>query len=72
MRVYRINVESTQGLYAQYSYDIDVYALDEEQAVERAFDRLKVGGFSDRSRSMWRIKRIEILSASSPKGWSKV
>jgi len=58
MKKYKIYLRSKPGFYAQYSGALTVVANDEEQAIERAFLRLKTGAFPDRDRSMWIIEKI--------------
>jgi hypothetical protein len=61
MKKYEVWLKSVPGMYAQYSGKVDVYASDEEDAVERAFDKLRRGAFSDRSRSMWRVTEVKCV-----------
>ena len=61
LKHYAVHMASVPGFYAQYDGEVKVWAEDEEQAVERAFRELKRGAFSDRSRSMWRVNKVERL-----------
>jgi hypothetical protein len=38
---------------------VEVVAEDDEDAVERAFAKLKRTSFPDRNRSMWKVDRVE-------------
>jgi hypothetical protein len=58
---YRVWMRSTPGFYEQYSGKVDVWAEDEEQAEERAFQELRRGAFPDRGRTMWRVEKIEVI-----------
>jgi hypothetical protein len=58
MGKYTVRLSSVPGFYAQYEGDVEVYAEDQEQAVERAFRELKRGAFSDRNSSMWRVVSV--------------
>ena len=60
---YDVWIRSVPGMYAQYDGKVTVYALDEEDAVERAFKKLKTGAFPERSRSMWKVEKIEEVSS---------
>jgi hypothetical protein len=46
-------------MYAQYDGKVDVFAEDDDAAVEKAFRQLKRGAFPDYSRDMWKIERVE-------------
>lgn len=43
-----------------YDGYIDVFADDEEEAIDRAFHKLK-GNFPERNRSSWKVEKIEYL-----------
>ena len=58
---YRVWLRSTPGFYAQYSGKIDVYAESQEDAIDAAFTKLKLGAFPDRNRTMWKVERVEQL-----------
>lgn len=57
---YRVYLHSTPSPGMEY-YDgyVDVVADDEEQAVDRAMDKLSRTSFPDRNRSCWRVDRVE-------------
>jgi len=52
-------MRSVSGFYEQYSGKVEVYAENDEQAVEKAFRKLKATTFSDRDRSMWKVEKVE-------------
>lgn len=58
---YRVWLRSVPGMFEQYDGKVDVYAVDEKDAIERALDKLKRDAFPDRSRGMWRVERVEEL-----------
>jgi hypothetical protein len=60
-RKYAVHISSRAGFYAQYDGDVKVWAADEEEAIERAFRELKRGAFPDRSRSMWKVNKVECI-----------
>ena len=61
---YVVTLKSRAGMYEQYGPgDVKVWALDEAEAVEKAFRELKRGAFPDRSRDMWvvlAVRRIHV------------
>ena len=59
LRAYRVHMRSQPGPVAQYDGFVDVRAHNDDEAIERAFRKLKTGAFPDRSRSMWRVDRVE-------------
>jgi hypothetical protein len=63
LKRYAVHMASAPGFYAQYDGEVKVWAEDEDQAVERAFRELKRGAFPDRSRSMWKVGKVERLFA---------
>ena len=56
---YNVWVSSVPGFYEQYSGKVTVFAENEDSAIDRAFYKLKHGAFRDRSRSMWRVRKVE-------------
>lgn len=56
---YRVWLKSVPGFYEQYSGKVEVYADDDDDAIERALNKLKRGSFPDRSRDMWRVEKVE-------------
>jgi hypothetical protein len=58
---YKVHMTSTPGFYAQYNGSVDVWAKDEEDAIEKAFRELKRGAYPDRSRNMWKVNRVECI-----------
>lgn len=56
---YHVWLRSVPGFYEQYDGKVSVYARDDDEAIELAFDKLKRGAFPDRSRSMWRVEKVE-------------
>ena len=63
MNEYKVHMSSRPGHYAQYDGVVEVFASDDEDAVERAFRKLKATSFPDRSRSMWRVDSVERVFA---------
>lgn len=61
MKKYNVWMRSTPGPYEQYSGKVDVFADDEEQAIDRAHWKLKNGAFFDRNRNMWRVEKVECV-----------
>lgn len=61
MKHWRVWLRSVPGFMAQYDGYVDVYADDDEAAVDFAFLKLKRGAFPDRDRSCWKIEKIELL-----------
>lgn len=59
MKDYRVWLRSVPGFYAQYDGYVDVYAEDEEEAVEKALRKLQRESFPDRGRGMWRVEKVE-------------
>lgn len=58
---YRVWVRSVPGMYAQYDGYVDVHADDKWDAEDAALEKLKRTSFPDRSKSMWKIERVEEL-----------
>jgi hypothetical protein len=58
---YRVWFRSTSGFYEQYYGAVDDYAGSDDQAIDTAFVKLKCGAFLDRSRSMWKVEKVERL-----------
>ena len=56
---YRVKMRSTPGFYEQYSGYVEVFAADDGDAIERAFRELKRTSFPYRSRSCWKVERVE-------------
>ena len=53
-------VRSKPGFFAQYDGKVEVDdASSKEEAVDRAFRKLRLGAFPDRPRSMWIVERVE-------------
>jgi hypothetical protein len=61
VRSFRVWIKSVPGFYAQYDGYVDVYADDQDEAVDLAFIKLKHGSFPDRDRSMWRVVKVEVM-----------
>lgn len=59
MKRYRVWLKSVPGFYEQYSGKVDVYADNDEEAIDLAFYKLKTGAFKDRSKDMWRVEKVE-------------
>ena len=49
MTQYRVYLRTRAGMYTQYDGYVDVVAEDEEQAADRAIDKLKRTSFPDYS-----------------------
>lgn len=60
MSKYCVWLKSVPGMYEQYSGKITVFANSEDIAIDRVFQKLR-GSFPERSRSMWKIEKIERL-----------
>lgn len=58
MNDYKVCFRTIPGMYAQYTSTVHVYAESDEDAVDRAFRKLKNGAFPDYSRSMWRVESV--------------
>ena len=57
---YTVWLRSKPGFYAQYDGKVDVDdASSEDQAIEGALRKLRLGAFRDRPRSMWIVDRVE-------------
>jgi hypothetical protein len=61
MALYRVWMRSTPGFYAQYDGKVDVNASDPEEAIEKAYRRLRQGAFPDRGRNCWKVEKVEYL-----------
>lgn len=59
MKKFKVFLRSRPGMYAQYDGAVTVFADDEDEAVDRALDKLKRGSFPDRDRSMWKVEKVE-------------
>jgi tRNA(Ile)-lysidine synthase TilS/MesJ len=59
MKKYNVWIRSVPGFFAQYDGKVTVFAENEDDAVERAFNKLKRGAFPDRSRDMWKVDKVE-------------
>lgn len=58
LKQYRVHLK-TFSMSASYSPVVTTYANDEDHAVEKAIDKLLRGVFSDYSRSMFRVVKVE-------------
>jgi MarR-like DNA-binding transcriptional regulator SgrR of sgrS sRNA len=58
-KTYFVWLRSVPGFHAQYDGKVEVRASDEDDAVQKAFRKLKMGAFPDRDRSMWKIEKVE-------------
>lgn len=58
---YRVWFKSVPGFYEQYNGKVEVYAADEDEAIELALLKLRRGSFSDRDDSMWTVTNVEKL-----------
>ena len=52
-------LRSVPGFYAQYDGYVDVWAEDEEEAVEKALRKIQRESFPDRGRGMWKVDKVE-------------
>ena len=59
MKKYYVWVRSKPGFYAQYDGKVNVFAEDDDEAIEKALQRLERGAFKDRTRDMWIIEKVE-------------
>ena len=59
MKNYKVWLRSKPGMYAQYDGFVEVVAEDSDDAVEKAFAKLKRETFPDRNRGMWYVDMIE-------------
>lgn len=50
---YRVELRSAPGFWERYDGYVDVWASDDDEAVQRALNRLKRETFPDRPRSAW-------------------
>lgn len=55
---YEVWLKSIPGFYAQYDGKVTVYAPNDNDAIEKAFAKLKNGAFPDRNRSMWKVEKV--------------
>lgn len=53
---YTVLCTTVPGMFAQYQCEQEVFAEDEEQAIDMAWRKLKRGAFYDHSHSMWRFE----------------
>lgn len=58
MNKYIVRLTSKPGFYSQYTGNVEVYANNDEEAVDNAFSKLKRGSFPDRDRNMWRVLSV--------------
>jgi hypothetical protein len=58
MNKYRVEMHSAPGMWATYDGYVDVIAEDDEDAIERALNRLKRASFPDRPKSGWVIDSV--------------
>lgn len=63
MKKYKVWLRSVPGMYAQYDGSVEVWADDDDEAIELALLKLKRGSFPDRSRDMWRVEKVERLAS---------
>lgn len=61
MRKYRVWMRSVPGFYAQYDGSVEVFADSDGDAIEEAYQKLKRSAFPERSRSMWRVIKVELI-----------
>jgi len=59
MKKYNVWIKSVPGFSAQYDGKVTVFADDDDEAIELAFRKLKNGAFPERSRSMWKVEKVE-------------
>lgn len=63
MKNYKVHLYSKPGFYTYYEGYIEVNADNDDEAVNRAFMKLKKT-FPDRTRDMWVIEKIEVKYGS--------
>lgn len=56
---YTVHMRSRPGMFEQYAGAVEVVASDPEDAVDKAFAKLKRGAFPERSRDMWIVEKVE-------------
>lgn len=56
---YKVFLRSKPGMYAQYDGFVPVLAANDDDAVDKAFSKLRRTSFPDRNRSMWTVDRVE-------------
>ena len=54
-------MRSVPGPYTQYNGKVDVYADNEQEAIDNAHIKLRRDSFPERNRGMWRVEKIECL-----------
>ena len=59
---YNVWMRSVPGMYAQYDGKVEVYANDEDEAIDNAHAKLRRTSFPDRDRSMWKVDRVECVA----------
>jgi len=59
MNKYYVYMRTVPGMFTQYDGRVEVYAENDDQAIERAFHKLKKGAFPDYSRGMWKVEKVE-------------
>ncbi len=58
MAQYRVTMHSKPGMWAGYDGHVDVFADEDDEAVDKALNKLKRTSFPDRGRSDWIIDDI--------------
>lgn len=58
MSEYLVNCKTKPGMYAQYEFDVRVFAEDEEAAITKAYQKLRNDAFRGYSFDMWRFTII--------------
>lgn len=56
---YRVHMCTRGGMFAQYDGHVDVWAVDDDAAIDEAFRELRRTAFPDYSRDMWRVESVE-------------
>lgn len=60
-RKYRVHLHSRPGMWEVYDGHVDVPAVNDIDAEDRAIDKLRHTSFPDRPRDSWLIDRVELL-----------
>lgn len=59
MNTYKVWIRSKPGPVEQYDGYVEVHANDGDDAIDRAFQKLKRESFPDRNRGMWNVEKVE-------------
>jgi len=63
LKKYTVWLRTKPGMCEQYDGKVEVFAENYDQALDRAFSKLRNGIFPDYSRDLWNVERVHVKPA---------